>query len=30
MVRRNPGRVWATEIAFIRQQRVPSLAVIFV
>ena len=30
IVRRDPDRVWATEIAFIRQKRVPPLAVIFV
>ena len=30
IVRRNPDRVWAAEIAFIRQKRVPPLAVIFV
>jgi hypothetical protein len=30
IVRRNPDRVWAAEIAFIRPKRVPPLAVIFV
>jgi hypothetical protein len=30
IVRRNPDRVWAAAIAFIRQKRVPPLAVIFV
>ena len=29
IVRRNPDRVWAAEIAFIRQKRVPPRAVIF-
>jgi hypothetical protein len=30
IVRRNPDRVWAAEIAFIRQKRVPPRAMIFV
>jgi hypothetical protein len=30
IVRRNPDRVWAAEIAFIRQKRVPPLAEILV
>jgi hypothetical protein len=30
IVQRNPDRVWAAEIAFIRQKRVPPLAEILV